>query len=80
VEKVRDWSVDSDEPWRVPTALWVDATVDDDVLELALSRLAKQPFGVLVVPSHRPDPTNTKQYLHEAWTPTYSIDDLLRRL
>lgn len=80
VENVRDWSVNSDEPWRVPTALWVDATVDDDVLELALSRLAKQPFGVLIVPSHRLDPTNTKQYLHEAWTPTYSIDDLLRRL
>lgn len=80
VAKVREWCAGPDEPWWVPTALWIDATVDDDVLALALSRLAKQPFGILVVSSHRLDPNNPKQYLHEAWTPSYSIDDLLRRL
>ena len=80
VEEVREWSTRVGAPWKVPTVLWVDDTVDDRVLARALTQLARQPAGILLAPSHRPDPNNDKQLLHEAWTPSYSIDDLLRRL
>jgi superfamily II DNA or RNA helicase len=80
IDDVYGWSSQMTPPWLVPTVLWVDDTIDDSVLSLALAQLARQPLGVVLVEPNRPDPNNRKQYLHEAWTPTYSIDDLLRRL
>lgn len=67
-------------PWRVPTLLVADSTIDDAVLTRALSRLARQPLGIVLTPATRHDPANPKQLLHESWTPSYGIEDLLRRI
>lgn len=80
VDEIREWSMRIAEPWRVPTLLWIDETVDDDLLARALVRLSRQPLGVLMAPPQRPDPRNPKQSLHDAWMPAYWIEDLLRRL
>jgi hypothetical protein len=64
----------------VPTLLVIDSSVDDAVLMRALSRLAKQPLGVVLTATDRRDPVNPKQFLHEAWTPSYEIEDVLRKI
>jgi ATP-dependent DNA helicase RecQ len=67
-------------PWRVPTLLIVDEAIDDANLARALTVLARQPLGVVITPAQRRDPRNPRQLLHEAWTPSYDINDLLRRV
>jgi ATP-dependent DNA helicase RecQ len=67
-------------PWRVPTLLIVDDAVDDTGLARALTALARQTLGVVVTPTRRRDPRNPKQLLHEAWTPSYDVNDLLRKV
>ena len=80
IEDVHTWAEELDGPWRVPTLLMVDAAVDDTLLALALSRLARQPLGIVLTSAERHDPTNPKQFLHESWTPSYGIEDLLRKV
>lgn len=87
IEAARPWWIDevgawvqSDEPWQVPTVLSVDDDIDDDLLTRALRKLSSQPFGLVLVSPDRRDPRSPKHYLHEAWTPAYDIDNLLRRL
>jgi hypothetical protein len=67
-------------PWNVPTLLIVDDSVDDSDLSRALTALARQTLGVVVTPTQRRDPRNPKQLLHESWTPSYDINDLLRKV
>ncbi len=80
IEDVHTWAGQLDGPWRVPTLLMVDATVDDTLLTRALSRLARQPLGIVLTSAARHDPANPKQLLHESWTPSYGIEDLLRKV
>ncbi|WP_329106904.1 protein DpdF [Micromonospora sp. NBC_01699] len=67
-------------PWRVPTLLIVDHGLDDTDLARALTSLTNQTLGVVLTPTTRRDPRNPKQFLHEAWTPSYDIYDLLRKV
>ncbi len=67
-------------PWRVPTVLLAFDDVGDDDLARALTALERQTLGVVVTSAARPDPRNPKILLHEAWTPAYEINDLLRRI
>jgi len=80
IENVHAWTRQLDAPWRVPTLLVVDPSMDDTVLTRALSRLARQPLGIVLTPALRHDPANPKQLLHESWTPSYGIEDLLRKV
>jgi superfamily II DNA or RNA helicase len=80
IEDVHLWAGQPHVPWRVPTLLVVDPTMDDAVLIRALSCLARQPLGIVLTPAARCDPANPKQLLHEAWTPSYGIEDLLRKI
>jgi hypothetical protein len=80
IEDVHAWAGQLETPWRVPTLLVVDPSVDDAVLTRALSRLARQPLGIVLTPEARHDPANPKQFLHESWTPSYRIEDLLRKV
>ncbi|MEU4368898.1 protein DpdF [Micromonospora chersina] len=80
VEDFHDWAGQLETPWRVPTLLVVDTSVDDTVLARALSRLARQPLGIVLTPRMRRDPADPRQLLHEAWAPSYEIEDLLRRI
>jgi hypothetical protein len=80
LEDVHTWAGQPQTPWRVPTLLMVDTSLDDAVLTRALSRLARQPLGIVLTPTTRRDPDNPKQLLHEAWTPSYEIEDLLRKV
>ncbi|MFC7279245.1 protein DpdF [Paractinoplanes rhizophilus] len=79
-DDIHVWAGQLDTPWRVPTLLVIDSSVDDAVLMRALSRLAKQPLGVVLTAPDRRDPVNPKQFLHEAWTPSYEIEDVLRKI
>ncbi|MEV8504468.1 protein DpdF [Actinoplanes sp. NPDC051475] len=79
-DDIHVWAGQLDTPWRVPTLLVVDASLDDATLIRALSRLARQPLGVVLTTPDRRDPANPKQFLHEAWTPSYEIEDLLRKI
>ncbi|WP_433082355.1 protein DpdF [Dactylosporangium sp. CA-052675] len=67
-------------PWSLPTVLLALDDVGDDDLARALTALDRQTLGVVVTPATRPDPRNSKLLLHEAWTPAYEINDLLRRI
>ncbi|WP_170317098.1 protein DpdF [Acrocarpospora corrugata] len=80
VEDVHAWSGRSNATWRVPTLLVVDPSLGDTILARALSRLARQPLGIVLTPRTRRDPANSRQLLHEAWTPSYEIEDLLRKI
>jgi len=80
IEDVHMWTRQLNAPWRVPTLLVVDPFVEDAVLTRALSRLARQPLGIVLTPASRHDPANPKQLLHESWTPSYGIEDLLRKV
>lgn len=80
LEDVNLWTEQPETPWRVPTLLIVDMSIDDATLTRALSRLSRQPLGILLTPKMRPDPENPKQLLHEAWTPSYEVEDLLRKV
>jgi ATP-dependent DNA helicase RecQ len=80
IEDVDTWTGQLDAPWRVPTLLMVDGAMDDRVLARALSRLSRQPLGIVLTPTGRHDPVNPKQLLHESWTPNYRIEDLLRKV
>jgi hypothetical protein len=79
-EDVHTWTEQPEAPWLVPTLLVVNTSLDDTVLARALSRLARQPLGIVLTPETRHDPANPKQLLHEAWTPSYEIEDLLRKI
>lgn len=79
-ERVSEWLRWDGGPWQVPTLLRVDDSLADDLLARALEQLARQPLGIVLTTSDRLDPHNTKQTLREAWTPSYFIDDLLRRI
>lgn len=80
VEDFHEWAGQLETPWRVPTLLVVDTSIDDTVLARALSRLARQPLGIVLAPGTRRDPADPRQLLYEAWTPSYEIEDLLKRI
>ncbi|MFG2056896.1 protein DpdF [Micromonospora sp. NPDC048930] len=80
VEDLHTWAKQVDTPWRVPTLLIVDTSVDDAVLVRALALLARQPLSIVLAPATRRDPTDARRFLHEAWAPSYAIEDLLRRI
>lgn len=79
-ERVSDWIDRGNGPCRVPTLLRVDASMDDVTLSRALALLAHQPLGIILVGAARSDPANPKQALREGWSPSFRIDDVLRRL
>ncbi|MEU7800669.1 protein DpdF [Micromonospora arborensis] len=80
VEDLNTWAGQVDTPWQVPTLLIVDTTVDDPVLARAMAMLARQPLGIVLAPATRRDPSDARRLLHEVWTPSYAIEDLLRRI
>ncbi|MEH0972209.1 protein DpdF [Micromonospora sp. CPCC 205546] len=80
VEDLHKWAEQLDTPWRAPTLLMVDTAIDDAVLARAISLLARQPLGIVLTPATRRDPADPRRLLHEAWTPSYTIEDLLRRI
>ena len=49
-------------------------------LALAISQLRKQTFGVVLTKRRRADPDNAKQLLLESIVPSFSVDDILRRI
>ncbi|MFF4625421.1 protein DpdF [Nonomuraea jabiensis] len=80
VEDVYFWADQLDVQWLVPTLLIVEPSISDTTLAMALSRLARQPLGIVVTPNTRRYPADTRQLLHEAWTPSYEVEDILRKI
>ena len=79
-ERISEWLRWDGGPWQVPTLLRVTDDLDDVVLGRALEQLARQSLGIVLTPRDRVDPSNPKQSLSEAWSPSFFIDDLLRRI
>lgn len=72
--------LDTSDDLGVPTLVRVGPAIPAGRWALLLDRLTRGPLTVVLTDRDEPSPFGGPAFLRESWGPSYSIDNILRRL